>query len=97
MTVQRLAEACSAGLSHTAGIVQKLARRAVEGGLVVATAIITWHGYWWAFEYALSALAAKQDPIGTAAVLAAILGPLTTFQGFTIAQYIKSNGKQEQK
>ena len=67
---------------------QPILHRAVEGGLVLMTGVVTWHSYWWAFDYALKALAARQDALGTAAILAAILGPLTTFQGFTLAKYM---------
>jgi len=87
--VEQIKEACSAGLAHAARFVQGIARRAVEGATVVATLVISWHAYWWAFSYASAALVGKQDPVGTAAVLAAILGPLTTLQGFTLAQYLK--------
>jgi cation transporter-like permease len=89
-----LSSAAAAGWAGALRVAQGMAHRAMEGVLVVVTGYITFTAYAWAFAYAGAALAGKQDAIGTAAVLAAILGPLTTFQGFTLAKWMEGNGKQ---
>jgi hypothetical protein len=66
----------------------------MEGALVLVVGVLSWHAFWWAFAYATAALISKQDAVGTAAVLAAILGPLATLQGFTLAKWMEGNGKQ---
>lgn len=84
----------AASWSATLRFVQSIAHRAIEGGLVITVAVLSWNAFWWAFAYAAAALAATQDAVGTAAVLAAILGPLATLQGFTLARYIAGSNKE---
>lgn len=84
-----LTAAAVAGWEAVLRVAQNMAHRAIEGGLVVMTGLVTWRAYWWAFDYAGDALLAQQDAVGTAAVLAAILGPLTTFQGFTVVKFFE--------
>jgi len=90
----------AAGWTGTLRIAQGMAHRAMEGALVLVVGVLSWHAFWWAFTYATAALVAKQDAVGTAAVLAAILGPLATLQGFVLAKYMTSrngNGSTEVK
>jgi len=94
-----LSAAAAAGWTGTLRIAQGMAHRAIEGTLVLVVGVLSWEAFWWAFAYATAALAAKQDAVGTAAVLAAILTPLAGLQGFTIAKYVgvapSSNGSTE--
>ena len=90
MSKYAMNEAFAAGWASTIKFAQSIAHRAIEGLLVLGVGVLTWHGLWWSFSYATAALVAKQDAIGTAAVLAAILGPLGALQGFTLAQWMKS-------
>lgn len=82
-------ETLAAGWAATLRLAQGIAHRAIEGLLVLGVGVLSWHTFWWSLGYATAALTAKQDAVGTAAVLAAILGPLATLQGFTLAQYLK--------
>jgi hypothetical protein len=83
------AKAATVGWAAVLRVVQGMARRAIEGATVVVTLVISSQAYLWAFVYASAALVGKQDPVGTAAVLAAILGPLTTLQGFVLVKYME--------
>lgn len=84
-----LTNAATVSWAATLRFVQGLTHRAIEGLLVLGVGVLSWHAFWFAFAYASSALAAKQDAVGTAAVLAAILGPLATLQGFTLSKFIE--------
>jgi hypothetical protein len=56
------------------------------------TLVLTHETYRWAFTFAAANAA---DGVGTAAILGAILGPLSVLQGYVFGQYVKGTTERE--
>lgn len=66
--------------------VQPFIKRFIEGLIAVGTFVLSWKMYLWAADYI-----EKADPVNgvaIAAMIAAVLGPLSTLQGYVLAKYI---------
>lgn len=87
--MHKLIRSCALGIIASLKMLQPILYRAVEGGIAIATFCLSWKAYTWAF--ALISAANPDKGVQIAAMIASVLGPLSTLQGFVLAVYMKGH------
>lgn len=92
---QQLMDACLVSAQYITKWVAPILHRAIEGSVVIFVCYLSWEAFHWSFEVGRGAVMEKGAvDIGVAAIIAAVLTPLSTLQGYVLSKYITSrNGE----
>ena len=77
-----------------AGIHQKFldfidSRAVVRRSVLAFTLFLTYQSVYWSYEFATIALSMKSDLLGVAAIIGAVMTPVTVLQGFVFNSYTR--------